>query len=193
MTDNEIINEGDICLYFYDNDNKSISVVEVVKKLSIDVVVVKFLQVFVDDSGNGFFDYLYGAGKTMNVSRKYLHKIDLIKRQQSEIEKHKNNCEKCGTKTRECIESLHNIIAEQQAEIKELNTIRSRLIYDSGTLTKISDELYQKIKAEAVKEFAEQLKETITNAIDTYYNSNGGGYYLAEDTIEDIDSLLKKW
>lgn len=84
--------------------------------------------------------------------------LDLINRQQAEIEKHKNNCEKCGAKTRECIESLHNIIAEQQAEIKELNTIRSRLIYDSGTLTKISDELYQKIKAEAVKEFAEKLK-----------------------------------
>lgn len=84
--------------------------------------------------------------------------LDIINRQKAEIEKHKNNCEKCGAKTRECIESLHNIIAEQQAEIKELNTIRSRLIYDSGTLTKISDELYQKIKAEAVKEFAEKLK-----------------------------------
>lgn len=51
-----------------------------------------------------------------------------------------------------------DLINRQQAEIKELNTIRSRLIYDSGTLTKISDELYQKIKAEAVKEFAEKLK-----------------------------------
>ena len=87
MTDKEIINVGDICLYFYDNDNKSISVVEVVKNLSIDVVVVKFLQVFVDDSGNGFFDYLHRAEKTMNVSRKYLHKIDLIDRQQAEIER----------------------------------------------------------------------------------------------------------
>lgn len=86
------------------------------------------------------------------------YSLDLINRQKVEIEKHKNNCEKCGAKTRECIESLHNIIAEQQTEIKKLNTIRSRLIYDSGTLTKISDELYQKIKAEAVKEFAEKLK-----------------------------------
>ena len=51
-----------------------------------------------------------------------------------------------------------DLINRKQAEIKELNTIRSRLIYDSGTLTKISDELYQKIKAEAVKEFAEKLK-----------------------------------
>ena len=84
--------------------------------------------------------------------------LDIIKRQQAEIEKYKNNCEKCGAKTRECIEGLHNIIAEQQAEIKELNTIRSRLIYDSGTLTKISDELYQKIKAKAVNEFADRLK-----------------------------------
>ena len=47
-------------------------------------------------------------------------------------------------------------------------------------------------KSEAIKEFAERLKETITNAINTYYNSNGGGYYLAEDTIEDIDNLVKE-
>ena len=86
--------------------------------------------------------------------------LDIINRQKAEIEKHKNNCEKCGAKTRECIENLHNIIAEQQAEIKELNTIRSRLIYDSGTLTEISDELYQKIRVKAVKEFAEKLKST---------------------------------
>ena len=87
MTDKEIINVGDICLYFYDNDNKSISVVEVVKKLSIDVIVVNFLQVFVDDSGNGYFDYLHRTEKTMNVSLKYLHKIDLITRQLAEIER----------------------------------------------------------------------------------------------------------
>lgn len=86
MTDKEIINVGDICLYFYDNDNKSISIVEVVKDLSTDVLVVKFLQVVVDNSGNGLFDYMYRAEKTMNVSRKYLHKIDLISRQQAEIE-----------------------------------------------------------------------------------------------------------
>ena len=47
-------------------------------------------------------------------------------------------------------------------------------------------------KSEAIKEFAERLKETITNAINTYYNSNGGGYYLAEDVIEDIDNLVKE-
>ena len=48
------------------------------------------------------------------------------------------------------------------------------------------------IKSEAIKEFAERLNGTITNAINTYYNSNGGGYYLAEDVIEDIDNLVKE-
>lgn len=112
----------------------------------------------------------------------YNYALDLINRQKAEIEKHKNNCEKCGAKTRECIESLHNIIAEQQAEIKELNTIRSRLIYDSGTLTKISDELYQKIKAEAVKEFAERLKKV-------WFDN---GYESPDVDFEDfVDNLVK--
>lgn len=48
------------------------------------------------------------------------------------------------------------------------------------------------IRLQAIKEFVERLKETITNAINTYYNSNGGGYYLAEDVIEDIDDLVKE-
>ena len=109
--------------------------------------------------------------------------LDIIKRQQIEIEKYKNNCEQCGAKTRECIESLHNIIAEQQAEIKELNTIRSRLIDDRGTLTKISDELYQKIKAEAVKEFAERLKARI---IEDFLK------YNTDTTIGYIDNLVKE-
>ena len=109
--------------------------------------------------------------------------LDLIKRQKAEIEKYKDNCEKCGAKTRECIESLHNIIAEQQAEIKELNTIRSRWIYDSGTLTEISDELYQKIKAKAVKEFAERLKARI---IEDFLK------YNTDTTIGYIDNLVKE-
>lgn len=38
-----------------------------------------------------------------------------------------------------------------------------------------------------------ELKENIKRAIDTYYNSQGGGYYLAEDVINDIDELLKEY
>lgn len=73
----KFIKVGDICAYFYDNHNKSFSVVEVVKELSEDCVVVKFQQVLCDDSGNDLFTYLCENGKTMNVSRKYLHKLNL--------------------------------------------------------------------------------------------------------------------
>ena len=87
MADNKIINVGDVCTYSYDNKNKSLSMVEVVKELSDECVAVKFHQVIVDDSGNDLFTYLCNSGKTMNVSRKYLHKIDLINRQKAEIER----------------------------------------------------------------------------------------------------------
>ena len=69
-----------------------------------------------------------------------------------------------------------------------------KAIEKAKTVKKEIDKLYDIsiAKSEAIKEFAERLKETITNEIDTYYNSNGSGYYLAEDTIEDIDNLVKE-
>ena len=91
MTDNEIINIGDVCTYSYLDKNKSLSIVEVVKELSDEVVVVKFHQVINDDSGIEVFAYLLDKGKTMNVSKKYLTKIDLINRQKAEIERLKYN------------------------------------------------------------------------------------------------------
>lgn len=87
MTDDNTIGVGDICTYSYDNDNKSLSIVEVVEEFSDEVLVVKFLQVIVDDSGNGLFTYLHKTARTMNVSKKYLHKILLINRQKAEIER----------------------------------------------------------------------------------------------------------
>lgn len=116
MTDKEIINVGDICLYFYDNDNKSISIVEVVKDLSTDVLVVKFLQVVVDNSGNGLFDYMYRAEKTMNVSRKYLHKIDLINRQQAEIERLKKLLTDEEEKYKLCAKRFYKVGVKDFAE-----------------------------------------------------------------------------
>ena len=41
-----------------------------------------------------------------------------------------------------------------------------------------------------------ELKERIKTAIDTYFNLDGGGYYLAEGAIDDIDELIEeveKW
>ena len=37
-----------------------------------------------------------------------------------------------------------------------------------------------------------KAKERIGNAIDTYFNLDGGGYYLAEGAIDDIDGLIEE-
>lgn len=65
---------GDICTYSYDNDNKSLSIVKIVRILndSRGIAEVQFLDVIIDDSGNDYFTYLLQTGKTMKVSFKYL-------------------------------------------------------------------------------------------------------------------------
>lgn len=85
MTDNDTLNIGDICLYYFDDRNKSLSLVEVVNDYSEEFAVVGFHQVFVDDSGNGLFEYLCKKGKTMVVSKKFLHKVNLANKQAEEI------------------------------------------------------------------------------------------------------------
>ena len=37
-----------------------------------------------------------------------------------------------------------------------------------------------------------ELKERIETAIDTYFNLDGGGYYLAEGAIDDIDGMIEE-
>lgn len=68
------LKNGDVCMYSYDNDNKSAAIVEIVEVLDNErgIAKVKFLEVLVDDTGNGFFNYLKRTGGTMNVSLKYL-------------------------------------------------------------------------------------------------------------------------
>lgn len=66
---------GLLCFYSFDNENKSKALVEIVRVLddSRGVAEVKFRRVFVDDTGNGFFNYLYRTGGTMKASLKYLY------------------------------------------------------------------------------------------------------------------------
>ena len=68
---------GDVCIYSFDNGNKSCSIVEIVKILDDErgAAEVKFLKVFADDSGNGWFNYLFKTNQTMNASFKYLKNI----------------------------------------------------------------------------------------------------------------------
>lgn len=68
---------GDLCVYEYDNDNKSCSIVQIEEILNKTrgVAKVRFLRIIRDDSGNGLFTYLYENDKRMNVSLKHLKKI----------------------------------------------------------------------------------------------------------------------
>lgn len=74
----------------------------------------------------------------------------------------------------------HNLITEQEKEINQLKT----------ECTLLDDEL-RNARQETIN-VLNKLKGTIKNAIDTYYNKDGGGYYLAEDVIDDIDNLINE-
>lgn len=90
--------------------------------------------------------------------------------------------------SRELAENTLSLINRQNAEIERLN-IEFQSMRSAANSYKMP---YETVKSEVIKEFAEKLKENIRNAIDTYYNSYGGGYYHAEDTIDDIDNLAKE-
>ena len=69
--------EGDVCIYGFGHENKSRAIVEIVRILNDErgVAEVKFHKVFVDDTGNGYFNYLLKSGNTMNASFQYLKNI----------------------------------------------------------------------------------------------------------------------
>ena len=90
---------------------------------------------------------------------------------------------------REIVKNAFDLINHQKEEIEFL---RKTIGKNSKKALDVTLEEIEKSRVEAITEFAERLKQTITNEIITYYNSNGGGYYLAEDTIEDIDNLVKE-
>ena len=108
-----------------------------------------------------------------------------------------NDCKGCYFDThesedicaREIVKNAFDLINHQKEEIEFL---RKTIGKNSKKALDVTLEEIEKSRVEAIKEFAERLKQTITNEINTYYNSNGGGYYLAEDTIEDIDNLVKE-
>lgn len=70
-------NVGDFCLYGFLDGNKSLAIVEIVKILddTRGIAEVKFHKVIKDNTGNGFFHYLFKSGGTMNASFKYLKNI----------------------------------------------------------------------------------------------------------------------
>lgn len=96
----------------------------------------------------------------------------------------RTSCDSCCNWARQA-EKIYNAgyrkINDLKAENKQLKTECALL----------DDEL--RIARQDTINVLNKLKEKIQNAIDTYYNSQGGGYYLAEDVINDIDELLKEY
>lgn len=105
-----------------------------------------------------------------------------------------------------------DLITEQEKEndkLEQLNAIQcdawqklsdenERLVAENNSnlrhnavLRKENKKLKEEIK-QAQIEILGKLKERIETAINTYFNLDGGGYYLAEDVIDDIDDLIKE-
>lgn len=93
-------------------------------------------------------------------------------------------------------------ISEYKAEIESLKNANIELV-DSlvfykdksykleKNVDKLKTETRQEVK-QAQIEILGKLKERIKTAIDTYFNLDGGGYYLAEDALDDIDELIEE-
>ena len=97
-----------------------------------------------------------------------------------------------GTFCSKLLNDVLDLVIRQQAEIERLQK-EVEIELDKLNAEK-NDVMYYKdqIKTEAVKEFADKLKEKISNSIYEYWNFGTGGYYLAEDVEEDIDNLVKE-
>lgn len=98
----------------------------------------------------------------------------------------------------ELIKRGYGDVSEYKAEIERLKAEFKQLEINAEILARgVRDlnhenyELTEKIK-QAQIDILNKAKERIKTAIDTYYNSDGGGYYLAEDALDDIDELIKE-
>ena len=71
----------------------------------------------------------------------------------------------------------------QEREIERLKAENERFENNMKNVLEIE-------KKQAKIDVLTEVKESIKTAINNYWESNGGGYYLAEDAINDIDDLI---
>lgn len=86
-------------------------------------------------------------------------------------------------------------VSEYKAEIERLEEqveMQRNEKWDAQDDLECYHDEIQNIVKQAKIDVLNELKEKIQNAIDAYWNSNGGGYYLAEDAIDDIDEFIKE-
>lgn len=98
-----------------------------------------------------------------------------------------------------CKDAL-TLITEQEQEIAELKAAKNdwKQRYESldqryMALVASSTECIDKKVKKAKIEVLNKLRERVETAIDAYFNLDGGGYYLAEGAMNDIDELLKEY
>ena len=85
-----------------------------------------------------------------------------------------------------------NVIIEQEQEIEKWKNDYAKLQEQFAQYQMASDkEILAQVK-QAKIEVLNKLKERVETAIDTYFNLDGGGYYLAEGALDDIDELIRE-
>lgn len=93
----------------------------------------------------------------------------------------------------EPIKCALDLINRQQAEIERL---REFIEKDQGLILKLTsvpkDEYDNKIKAEAIKEFAERLTNIICEKLERSLDNLGGNNYFITDVYTDINNLVKE-
>lgn len=83
-----------------------------------------------------------------------------------------------------------NVIIEQEQEIEKWKNDYAKLQEQFAKYQTASDkEIAAQVK-QAKIEVLNKLKERVETAIDAYFNLDGGGYYLAEGAMNDIDELI---
>ena len=83
-----------------------------------------------------------------------------------------------------------NVIIEQEQEIEKWKNDYAKLQEQFAQYQMASDkEILAQVK-QAKIEVLNKLKERVETAIDAYFNLDGGGYYLAEGALDDIDELI---
>jgi hypothetical protein len=85
-----------------------------------------------------------------------------------------------------------NVIIEQEQEIEKWKNDYVKLQEQFAKYQTASDkEIAAQVK-QAKIEVLNKLKERVETAIDAYFNLDGGGYYLAEGAMNDIDELIRE-
>lgn len=107
------------------------------------------------------------------------------------------SCEGCTYRDNlTCIDTLKtdalNVIIEQEQEIEKLKNDYAKLQEQFAQYQIASDKEIMTQRKQAKIEVLNKLKERVETAIDAYFNLDGGGYYLAEGALDDIDELIEE-